>query len=214
MKKRIFITATNTDIGKTNTTELLLRELSKRGYKVGIVKPIETGVVDGVYPDGDLLLRLLKECNPQAWSLEVSDVVPIAYELPAAPAVASGFSSVDFSKIQKAIEAQELLCDILLIEGAGGLFVPIEGDYMMLDLIKQTNAFTLLVTHCSLGCINDTLVHKEALSSRNIAHEVVFNCRDEEQDGFNKISLPYFSQKFQDVFTTKDIALLVTKMGF
>jgi len=191
MKKRIFITATNTDIGKTYTTKLLLREYASRGLKVGVIKPVETGVIGGVYPDGDLLLALVKELNPLMKDLCVEDIVPIAYELPAAPFIASAGEKFDLKKVLDAIEKLEALCDILIIEGAGGLFVPIEKEFMIIDLIKALEASALLVTHCSLGCINDTLLSKKALEDYEIVHEIVFNCREDDRS-FHQVSLPYF----------------------
>jgi dethiobiotin synthetase len=202
LAKRIFVTATNTDIGKTYTTKLLMRSLSEKGHSVGVVKPIETGVKDGMYPDGEELLALLKQLNPLAWSLEVEDIVPISYELPAAPAVASNFSEIDYAKIDRAIAQQEAFCDILLIEGAGGLFVPLDANFMMIDLIKALRAKTLLVTHCSLGCINDTLLSQRALEAAGLPHATVFNCRDDEDASFSLVSEPYFQAKSITVYKT------------
>ena len=62
---------------------------------------------------------------------------------------------------------------------------------MMIDLIEYFKASTLLVTHCSLGCINDTILSKRALDERGIKNMVAFNCRDEDKS-FSKISEPYF----------------------
>lgn len=214
MKKRIFITATNTDIGKTYTTKLLMQLLAKRGYKVGVIKPIETGVVGTEYPDGDALLSLLKQLNPEAWSLDVSDVVPVAFEIPAAPYVANGFGRIDYGAIDAALQRQEAVCDVVLIEGAGGLYVPVDKDTMMIDLIKRFDAYALLVSHCSLGCINDTLIHTKALTSLEIEHDIVFNCRDEELENFDAVSKPYFSKVFSEICTTKELDALADKLGF
>lgn len=190
MTKRIFITATNTDIGKTYTTKLLLEEFASRGIRVGVIKPIETGVTNSA-PDGDMLLESIKVLNPEFQVLRRSDIVPITYELPAAPYVASKNTPFDFDKIDAAIKKLENLCDVLIIEGAGGLYVPIDDKTMMIDLIKRLDAVTLLVTHCSLGCINDTLLSAQALGNRNIKHITAFNCR--ETDGsFKDVSEPYF----------------------
>ncbi|MFT7003829.1 MAG: dethiobiotin synthetase [Sulfurimonas sp.] len=191
MGKRFFITATNTDIGKTYTTKLLLRELASRGLRVGVIKPIETGVVDNFAPDGSELLKLIKELNSEFENVNLQDIVPITYELPAAPLIASNYAKLDFKKIDLAIEKLEKLCDILIIEGAGGLYVPVDADIMMVDLIKYFKASALLVTHCSLGCINDTLLSKKLLEDEKIKHQVVFNCRDDDND-FAKVSEPYF----------------------
>ncbi|SFV64980.1 Dethiobiotin synthetase [hydrothermal vent metagenome] len=198
MAKRIFITATNTDIGKTYTTKLLMRALSAKGHSVGVIKPIETGVKDGIYPDGDTLLALLKELNPLAWSLDVEDIVPISYEIPAAPAIASNFGLIDYEKIDRAIAQQEAFCDVLLIEGAGGLFVPLDANFMMIDLIKALQAKTLLVTHCSLGCINDTLLSQKALEAAGLPYATLFNCRESDED-FEKVSAPYFHAKQKEI---------------
>ena len=120
MAKRIFVTATNTDIGKTYTTKLLLTEFASRGIRVGVLKPIETGVVDSA-PDGDMLLESVQELNSAFKTLQRGDIVPITYELPAAPFVASNVVSLDLNKIKSAIDKLEEFCDVLIIEGAGGL---------------------------------------------------------------------------------------------
>jgi len=193
MKKRIFVTATNTDIGKTYTTKLLLKEFAMAGNRVGVIKLIETGVVDGYAPDGEALLECVKELNSEFKNLSVADIVPITYELPAAPFVASNNEKLDLEKLNKAIEKLEKLCDILIIEGAGGLYVPIDGNTMMIDLIKYYKASTLLVTHCSLGCINDTLLSSKALLDKKIPHTIAFNCR-ESDSSFAEVSQPYFSK--------------------
>ncbi|MEA3228224.1 MAG: dethiobiotin synthase [Campylobacterota bacterium] len=190
MMKRIFVTATNTDIGKTYTTKLLLKEFASRGLRVGVLKPIETGVVDNA-PDGDMLLELIQSLNSEFKDLTRADIVPITYELPAAPYVSSKNRALDFKLIDKTIQKLEKLCDVLIIEGAGGLYVPIDDKTMMIDLIKYLKATTLLVTHCSLGCINDTLLSSKALDSYDIRHSIAFNCR-ENDDSFQTISEPYF----------------------
>ncbi len=193
MRKRIFVTATNTDIGKTYTSKLLIKEFAEAGNRVGVIKLIETGVVDGVYPDGDVLLTCIKKYNKEFESLHVEDIVPIHYELPAAPFVASDNTPLDLQKLTMAIEKLEKLCDILIIEGAGGLYVPIDGNTMMIDLIQYYKASTLLVTHCSLGCINDTLLSSKALLERKIPHTIAFNCR-ETDESFAIVSEPYFKK--------------------
>ncbi len=190
MKKRIFVTATNTDIGKTYTTKLLLKEFASKGFKVGVIKPIETGVIDSA-PDGDMLLELIKELNSEFKDIKRDNIVPITYQLPSAPFVASKNKKLDLKLLDEAILKLEKLSDILIIEGAGGLYVPIDDTTMMIDLIKHFDAITLLVTHCSLGCINDTLLSEKALKDKNIKYLTAFNCR-ENDESFNVVSEPYF----------------------
>jgi len=208
MKKRIFITATNTDVGKTYTTKLLLNKYAQKGYKVGVIKAVETGVVNGKYPDGDELYSLVSKLNPAFKQLSVGDIVPLSYELPAAPFVASGGEKFALQRVLEAIEKLEAFCDLLLIEGAGGLLVPLDEELMVLDLIVKTEAVALLVTHCSLGCINDTLLSKKALEDAGIAHAVVFNPKA-DAESFEVVSRPYFDAKKWDVLKTdKDIDTL------
>ncbi len=204
MSKRIFITATNTDIGKTYTSKLLIKEFAARGIRVGAIKLIETGVIDFA-PDAEALLACVQEFNPAFKDVKVTDIVPITYTLPAAPYVASRVAPLDLELLNIAIQKLEKLCDVLIIEGAGGLYVPIDEKYMMIDLIKYFNASSLLVTHCSLGCINDTILSERALKDKNIKYVTAFNCR-ENDESFRDVSEPYFINTRQKVLkTAKDI---------
>ncbi len=203
MAKRIFITATNTDIGKTYTTKLLLKSYASRGLRVGVMKPIETGVVDGFYPDGSELLSLARELNPKFKDIQIQDIVPITYELPAAPFVASNNKTLDINSLHVKMQKLEKLCDVLVIEGAGGLYVPLDKEYMMIDLIKEFDACTLLVTHCALGCINDTLLSKKVLEDKKISYIIGFNCKKEDKD-FLHVSQPYFDKSGYNVLKIDD----------
>ncbi|MFK5936953.1 MAG: dethiobiotin synthase [Sulfurimonas sp.] len=191
MKKRIFVTATNTDIGKTYTTLLLLKEFASRGLKVGAIKLIETGVVTKA-ADAELLLQSLKELNSNFVDKKVEDIVPITYPLAAAPYIASSRTPLELQKLNKAVEKIEKLCEVLIIEGAGGLYVPIDDKYMMIDMIDYFKSTALLVTHCSLGCINDTLLSQKALKDKGLEFVTVFNCKNSDVD-FGTVSEPYFA---------------------
>ena len=190
MAKRIFITATNTDIGKTHVTTALLRYYADLGHKVGVIKPIETGVVDTPI-DGSGLLELLKELNPQMQFITIDDVVPIQFRLPAAPYCANDAKPIDLTPIEVAIAKIEPLCDILLIEGAGGLYVPIDQEMMIIDLIERYKAKALLVSHCRLGCINDTILSIKALKEREYNFVWTLNCHADDEN-FKTVSEPYF----------------------
>ncbi|MCL4430785.1 MAG: dethiobiotin synthase [Epsilonproteobacteria bacterium] len=198
MSKRIFITATNTDIGKTHTTIKLMEALTKLGLRVGVYKPIETGV-NGIPADGSLLLKHAQMLNPQLKNMRINDVVTLSLPLPAAPYVANKKKKIDLEQFNRALEKIEALCDIVLIEGAGGLMVPVDDDLMMIDFPEYFNAVTLLVTHCKLGCINDTLLSLNALENAHIPHLWALNCRTGDES-FAQISLPYFKNKFDPLF--------------
>ncbi|MEA2017458.1 MAG: dethiobiotin synthase, partial [Campylobacterota bacterium] len=153
MKEIYFITATNTDVGKSYASEVFLKRFAKDVKKVGYFKPIETGVVDKPI-DGAKLLSITKELNPD-FKINIDDIVPYQFKLPAAPFVAKKDTKIDINLIID--KAKELLqyCDILIVEGAGGLMVPIEKDYFMIDLIlefqKKLNSKTILISPSNLG---------------------------------------------------------------
>ncbi|MEA3523571.1 MAG: dethiobiotin synthase [Campylobacterota bacterium] len=202
MAKRIFITATNTDIGKTHATKLLLKAYAQMGYRVGVFKPIETGVVS-LPEDGQELLELIQKLNPECRALHVNDIVPIQFKLPAAPYIANNAKDIDKEVLTQALDKLELLCDIILIEGAGGLYVPVDTNTMIIDLISYFNAKALLITHCKLGCINDTLLSCKALESQDISYEWALNCR-EQDSSFTTVSKPYFDDTFKNIYSIND----------
>jgi len=201
--KPIFITATNTNVGKTYTTLKLIEDLSTRGLKVGVMKPIETGVVQKP-EDATLLFETAKKYHPELSSLKLKDIVPYAFELPAAPYVAKGRKRVSAELLESAYAKIEELCDIVLIEGAGGLLVPIEDDFYMYDFIRLFGARTLLVGHDRLGCINDILLNLHLLDTLGVDdYEWCINFR-ENQEQFMKISYPFLKSLFGRVLSVQD----------
>jgi len=193
MKYRpIFITATNTDIGKTYATCKLIEELGNQGLHVGVLKPIETGVV-GEPLDGKLLLQTAQKYNPNLKSFTCRDIVPIQYKLPAAPYVSKAEDKIDMKAIHVAFDKMVKVSDIVLVEGAGGLMVPVDEDLYMYDFIKEFDAVTLLVTHANLGCINDTLLNKNLLDSLHVEYEWCVNFRD-NKESFEITTLPYYKK--------------------
>ena len=96
--KAIFITATNTNVGKTFASEVFLKYFAKNGLKVGYFKPIETGVIDNSPLDGLKMFELVKKLNPNFLKLTINDIVPYQFTLPASPYVAKGntFLDIDF----------------------------------------------------------------------------------------------------------------------
>lgn len=208
---RIFVTATNTDIGKTYTTLKLIDALSAEGIKVGVIKPMETGV-DSAPLDGTKLLNALHKNNPSTQYLTMDDIVPIQYQLPAAPFISSNNQKLELDLILEKIKLIEKSCDIIIIEGAGGLYVPIDSDTMMIDLIEKLNIdLTLLVTHCNLGCINDTILSQKALEAKEISYETIFNCH--ETASFAITSLPYINKYMKkSYFLQENISSLIKKI--
>ena len=208
--KPIFITATNTDVGKTYTTLQLIEALSDKGLKVGVMKPIETGVND-IPQDASLLFETAKKYHPALASLKLKDIVPYTFELPAAPYVAKGRKKINQEALQTAYAKIEALCDIVLIEGAGGLLVPIEDDFYMYDFIRLFNAKTLLVGHDRLGCINDILLNLHLLDSLGVDdYEWCINFK-EHQEEFKKTTYPFFQKLFGRVLSLQEDRELIIK---
>ena len=194
----IFITATNTNIGKTYTTLKLIKFLQQKGYKVGAFKPIETGIKKTPL-DGLKLYNAIDNKN-----ISLDDVVPIRLELPASPIVAG---EVDFKKIDKAYQKLKKEFDILLIEGAGGIKVPIRDNFYMYDFIDYFNAKSLLVVQSKLGCINDLELNLEFFTPSVWA----INLFD---DSFYTISYPYLKKKYKEVLIIqKDLDKITKKLG-
>lgn len=202
MPKTVFITATNTDVGKTYTTLQLLHACGRAGLKPAVLKPIETGV-DPVAMDGTVLLETAKQYNDALKEYEVEDIVPIRYTLPAAPYVASGGEDIDLSPVWERLEALKKISDVVFVEGAGGILVPIDSHQNMLDIAKKVDK-TLLVSHDRLGCINDTLLNLSLFEREGLEYEWCMNVR--ERESFEKITLPYLQGRFEEVLSIQEDA--------
>jgi dethiobiotin synthetase len=192
----LFITATGTDVGKTHTTLKLIEALSDRGLSVGVFKPIETGVTDTA-PDANILLQACQKVNENFKNLNAEDITAYTFPLPAAPFCADIDAIITIQKILEKQGELSKLCDILLIEGAGGLMVPITKEYMMINLIKEIDAKTLLVTPSRLGCINDTLLSILALRTLDIDFDWCVNLYEDKED-FSKVTQPYYDEVFPE----------------
>jgi dethiobiotin synthetase len=202
LNKSLFITATNTDVGKTYACEKFLRFFASKGFKVGYFKPCETGVVD-LPIDGTKMLNITKKLNPN-FNVDINDVVPYQFKLPAAPWVAKENTFISLDIIKEKKKYLEQFCDVLIIEGAGGLMVPIEKNLFIIDLIKELNAQAILITPSKLGCINDTLLSINALKAKNIDFEFFINLY-EDKDSFEKVSKPFLLDYFQKLNFLQDL---------
>jgi len=198
----LFITATGTNVGKTHTTIKLIKSLSDKGLKVGVFKPIETGVTN-LAPDASLLLKACQNVNVNFKDLHTTDITAYTFTLPAAPFCADINNSINIQNIIDKYNELSKLCDILLVEGAGGLLVPISKDFTMIDLIQKLDIKTLLVTPSRLGCINDTLLSMEALKSRNIDFDWCVNLH-EDKESFNEVTKPYYDVVFPEWWSVED----------
>jgi dethiobiotin synthetase len=198
----LFITATNTNVGKTHITLKLIEAFASKGLGVGVFKPIETGVTE-IAPDATILLETCQKVNENFKSLKPEDITAYTYSLAAAPFCADKKHTIDLTRIIDKYETLSKLCDILLVEGAGGLMVPITKEYMMINLIKDINAKALLVTPSKLGCINDTILSILALNTFDIDFEWCVNLY-EDKESFSEVTQPYYDAVFPQWWSVED----------
>jgi dethiobiotin synthetase len=168
MHKGIFITGTDTGVGKTFVAAGLIKAFRESGFNVCPMKPVETGcrMKRGKCVPGDTL-KLVKASGVH----EASDVInPYRFKQPLAPSVAAELENVTLKKrkILKAFNYLFSKYDVTIIEGAGGIMVPVYKNYFFLDLIKDMNVPLLIVSRPGLGTINHTLLTIKAAKSRGI----------------------------------------------
>jgi dethiobiotin synthetase len=160
----LFVTGTDTGVGKTVVGCAIAEALRRRHVAIGVMKPIETGVG----PQGPLDAISLAEAAGVADPLDL--VCPQRFALPAAPSVAADHEgrTVDLAAIREAHAELARRHSYLLIEGAGGLLVPITAGFSMIDLAAEFGAPLVVVTRASLGTINHTLLTLEAIERRGL----------------------------------------------
>jgi dethiobiotin synthetase len=145
----LLVTGTDTGVGKTFVACALARGWRNLGRRVGVVKPVETGV-EGVAEDARRLAEAADDRSP------LDDVCPYRLRAPLAPAVAAPLEgvAVDLDRIAALIERRAREVDVLIVEGAGGLLVPIAGSTTYLDLAVRLRLPLVLVAANRLGTVN------------------------------------------------------------
>ncbi len=158
MAKGFFITGTDTGVGKTVVAAALIKAIGTFGLKVGGMKPIETGCCregDVLIPSDGMFLKSIAHMDET-----VNDITPYCFEHPLAPMVAGEIEgiSVDVVAITRAFEELAEKYQAIVVEGAGGLLVPISRNYYMLDLAKEFSLPLIVVARPGLGTLNHTLL--------------------------------------------------------
>ena len=158
----VFVTGTDTGVGKTLVARALVRGLRSRGLDVGVMKPVETGAGAA----GPLDARALREAAGVEDPLEL--VCPFALALPAAPTVAAEDEgrAIDLGVIGRAFATLASRHACMVVEGAGGLLVPVADGASMADLARALDLPLLVVARAGLGTINHTLLTLEAARAR------------------------------------------------
>ena len=164
----LFVTGTGTGVGKTILTASLAYFLRRQGIDVGVMKPLETGVKDTSKAGEDgVLLRWAAQTDEP-----LEQTCPYRFVAPAAPATAARLEqrTVDYSQLVADTKAQIARHRFCLIEGAGGLMVPIAGGFLVADLVRDCGLPLLVVADVRLGTINQTL--QTLLAARYLDLEV------------------------------------------
>jgi dethiobiotin synthetase len=166
----IFVTATGTDVGKTFVTAGLIRQLRRRGHPVEALKPIVTGF-DPAAPENSDPAVLLAALGRSATPEEIRCISPLRYRAPLSPDMAARAEGrpVDVDALigfcREAIAAAR---GTLLIEGVGGLMVPLDGRRLVLDWMVELALPLVVVAGSYLGTISHTLSALDVLARRNL----------------------------------------------
>ena len=155
--KPLFITATDTDIGKTYVCAGLAHSLKKLDIDVGIMKPFACGVKQKTgFSSNDLTILSKAAMVNDAEELLIPFFIPI----PASPyTAAKNFGvKIDIDYLMKCFRKLDKIHDVMLVEGIGGIMTPILKDYAIIDLIKDLEANTIIVTSSKIGTINHTIM--------------------------------------------------------
>ncbi|MBN2717388.1 MAG: dethiobiotin synthase [Deltaproteobacteria bacterium] len=168
MKRMIFVTGTGTDVGKTVVTRGIVRALVNRGVNLHAVKPVESGVpvVNGVLKphDGLALIRASKQERSVAQTCRYMFKAAVSPHL----AAQNEGAVIDPQAVQQFLLSEAGTCDVLIVEGAGGLLVPLNDSTLYVDFIARLNCELLIVSPNVLGTINTTLLTIEAARKRDI----------------------------------------------
>lgn len=160
MMRSLLVTGTDTDVGKTFVAAGLAAALRRRGVDVGVMKPVATGSSDDA--------RVLMAASGSGDPLDL--VNPIHLKAPLSPHLAAKREGtrVDLRRIDRAFQLLVSRHDLIIVEGAGGLLVPIREGFTFADLAKRLRLPLLVVARDTLGTINHTSLTVEAARARGL----------------------------------------------
>jgi dethiobiotin synthetase len=179
----VFVTGTDTSIGKTMIACAIAAALRARETDVGVYKPAETGcpMKDGILV-GEDCARLTRAAGGRQTSFETTSYL---FELPAAPLMAAETrdETIDPQKLRGDYQRLSGIFAYMVVEGAGGLRVPIADDYTYLNLARELALPVLVVVGSRLGCINHALLTLDSLDANGIPIAgYVMNCLEDAND--------------------------------
>ena len=178
----LFVTGTDTSVGKTFVCARLLEFMSSRGMQAGYQKWVATGV-DGDLPDDLAVCRAAVSGTPMPERIE--EQVPYCFRYPASPHLAAAMEdrTIDPDVIVEQFHQAASRYDWLVVEGVGGILVPLRRDLLLADFLARLQLKTLVVARSGLGTLNHTLLTIEALHHRQIpVLGVVFSDSEAQED--------------------------------
>jgi len=192
MVRGIFVTGTGTGVGKTVVAGGLAAVLRRFGVDVGVMKPVSTGdTADAEY------LRHAAQID-----VALSWVTPVYLRCPLAPSVAARIEGreIDLSQIESAFERLQRRYDFLIVEGVGGIAVPIRDDFLVAQLVERLGLPVLVVASAGLGTLNDTLLTVRFAEQLNLPIiGIVLNGLCRETAGLAEATNPVEVEKLTNV---------------
>jgi len=166
IRRDFFVTGTDTGAGKTLVSVALLRALRGQGLAVAGMKPVASGAErtpEGLR-NGDAVALAAESSRP--WPYQV--INPYCFEPPIAPHIAATESGVEIrlEPIEQAFRTLHAGSDVVVVEGAGGILVPLSPQLSFADLPAALGLEVILVVGLRLGCLNHALLTAEAIRSR------------------------------------------------
>ncbi len=172
--KIYFVTGVGTDVGKSYATGYLALTMAAGGRKVATQKLIQTGCEPDAVP-GDIATHRRITGTGMLPEDATGETCPFRFRFPASPDLAARLEGrrIDLAAADRALDVLAERYDTVLVEGAGGLLVPIDGDYTMADYAKEREMPLIVVTGGYLGSVNHTLLTLEACRARGLAVEML-----------------------------------------
>lgn len=165
----IFITGTDTGVGKTIITGCLAKYLLDNNYNVITQKWIQTGCVGGHSCDIKLHLKIMGRDKNYIKNY-LSHICPYTFKTASSPHLAAKIDNrrIDINKIINSFKLLSDRFDVVVVEGVGGALVPVNKNLLVIDIVKELNLPVLVVVQNKLGAISHTLLTIEALNARKI----------------------------------------------
>lgn len=200
MNRGFFITGTDTGVGKTVIASAIIKALHAQGINACGMKPIETGctrIGNNLYPSDGMFLKKVAGMNEN-----IKYITPYCFETPVAPSLASEMEgkSVNINVIMQKFNSLLKRYNATVVEGVGGLLVPIKKDYFVIDLIRELKLPLIVVSRPSLGTLNHTLLTVNYALREDIkVSGIIINFSRPPDGNISEETNPYIIQKMSPV---------------